>query len=187
MQGVRMAIKWHDRFWPKFAAVKNTLDTAENVLSTDIADGVRVNLTAAVEDQLTDLKSKVDEAVQLADSLGYNKTDGTFYGLILYMKNPTDTVNVGGHYSGGVFTVPQDGLYKVLVRNLPAIVFFCRVYRNGNEILILLESSGFFDVRTRMRLIRLNKNDEIFFSGSTPSYFLVMRLRLQTLVQDSLD
>ncbi|KAL8584920.1 hypothetical protein ACOMHN_043557 [Nucella lapillus] len=182
--GVRLAIKWHDRFWPQFAAVKNTLELANNLLVSEFDSSVRINLTAMVESELSELVEKVNNATAIVESLNYNNTDD---GLILYMKSPTTLINAGGHYSDGMFTVPQDGLYKVLLRNLPVYSFSCEVIKNGNETIIGLTNSGYYDVRTRVKLIKLNQGDEVYTTGSTPDYFLIMRLRVQHLMQNYLN
>ena len=60
------------------------------------------------------------------------------------MKNPTDTVNVGGAYdpnnrAGGTFTVPRRGLYQVIVRTTVGSGVSIAVMRNNNETITTVD------------------------------------------------
>ncbi|XP_076458245.1 uncharacterized protein LOC143291977 [Babylonia areolata] len=185
VKGIGLSVKLDLRFRRMLDEVNQTLQTARDMMANEYHPSNLPNVTAIVEEKLVDINQFLDYAeAQLSSSI-----NATSDALIAYMKSPQETVNVGNHYDTAtdVFTVPEDGLYQVLTRNLPYdSSFACNVVRDGTT-LTTLDVSGYFDIRTRIRLVFLDAGDTIYTTGSTPEYFSVMRLRLQTLMPSFLQ
>ncbi|XP_076458247.1 uncharacterized protein LOC143291978 [Babylonia areolata] len=184
VKGIGLSVKLDLRFHRMLKEVNQTLQTARDMMANEYHPSNLPNVTAIVEEKLADVNQYLDYVE--AQLSGTNSTPDA---LIAYMESPQETVNVGNHYDTvtDVFTVPEDGLYQVLTRNLPYNPSFaCNVVRDGTT-LTTLDVSGYYDIRTRIRLVFLDAGDTIYTTGSTPEYFSVMRLRLQTLMPSFLQ
>jgi len=183
-RGIQLLLKWRERMTRTLDEANAKLDAAMLWLNTTTLPNITehaVQIASPLQDRILSMA---------ADVAAHNLTDQGD-GLVAFFKGSEGNINVGGAFDSlnrahGTFTAPQYGLYVITVRTGQGAGVEISINRNGNETLSTLSHASYFDVKTRIRVMWLNENDEIFTTGSNPTYFGVTLLRQQLLSPDTI-